>query len=276
MSLKNKIFTACVRGFEAAARLPGRRFYWKFMPRFVETLDVTYPVDAGGKTVRMRCTGEIARVRAETFLSKEPDTIAWIDMFASDDVLLDIGANVGVYTLYASAVRGLRTISVEPSAANLHALIDNIRLNGVEPLAHPVFAVAGETTGFVKVRANPVSNVTGGSGMMEEGGDMDIVGWDNAVPTVNLFSYTVDDLVYSCGLPFPAHMKVDVIGTTASVIRGAARYLADSKLKSAMIEKPDGNPEEEREIIEIMARNGFETDGRIKAVKLNMFFRRKS
>ena len=32
--------------------------------------------------------------RVQTFHSKERDTLAWIETFAADDVLVDIGANV--------------------------------------------------------------------------------------------------------------------------------------------------------------------------------------
>ena len=34
-------------------------------------------------------------------LTKEPGTIAWIEGFTEDDVFWDVGANVGLYSLYA-------------------------------------------------------------------------------------------------------------------------------------------------------------------------------
>ena len=39
--------------------------------------------------------------RADTVLTKELDTIGWIDEFDEGSVFWDIGANVGVYSLYA-------------------------------------------------------------------------------------------------------------------------------------------------------------------------------
>lgn len=41
--------------------------------------------------------------RAETYETKEPDTIEWIDLFFREgDVIYDIGANIGQYSLYAA------------------------------------------------------------------------------------------------------------------------------------------------------------------------------
>lgn len=40
--------------------------------------------------------------RFDTLLEKEPDTIEWIDGFRLGETLWDIGANVGIYTIYAA------------------------------------------------------------------------------------------------------------------------------------------------------------------------------
>jgi hypothetical protein len=39
--------------------------------------------------------------RAMTMLTRQPATIAWIDGFRPDGVFWDVGANIGVYALYA-------------------------------------------------------------------------------------------------------------------------------------------------------------------------------
>lgn len=112
----------------------GKRFYWKFMPRLLETVNLTYEVEAKGKQIKIYCAGEVSRFRAQTLLTKEPGTLAWIDQFSDGDVLLDIGAYIGVYTLYAAVTKGIRVIAVEPSAANFNNLSRNIQLNGVGEL----------------------------------------------------------------------------------------------------------------------------------------------
>ena len=48
------------------------------------------------------CTNEINYFRATTFETKEPETLEWIDTIPKNSVLWDIGANVGLYSLYAA------------------------------------------------------------------------------------------------------------------------------------------------------------------------------
>ena len=40
--------------------------------------------------------------RAKTLTQKEPDTICWLDSMEGDSTLFDVGANVGVYSIYAA------------------------------------------------------------------------------------------------------------------------------------------------------------------------------
>ena len=62
-------------------------------------------------------------------MTKEPDTIQWIDEFPEQTVFWDVGANVGVYSLYAATKPGVSVLSFEPLAANFHVLSRNIELN---------------------------------------------------------------------------------------------------------------------------------------------------
>ena len=47
-------------------------------------------------------THEIELWRSNTILTKEPETIEWINNFKKKEILYDIGANVGIYSLFAS------------------------------------------------------------------------------------------------------------------------------------------------------------------------------
>ena len=40
--------------------------------------------------------------RVDRILSKEPETIEWINSFENDSIFFDIGANIGIYTLYSA------------------------------------------------------------------------------------------------------------------------------------------------------------------------------
>ena len=74
---------------------------------------------------------ELNYFRVNTFSSKEPETLDWIDTLKPGTVLWDIGANIGLYSVYA-AKRGLEVVSFEPSVFNLELLARNINLNHLE------------------------------------------------------------------------------------------------------------------------------------------------
>ncbi|EMN13016.1 methyltransferase FkbM domain protein [Leptospira borgpetersenii str. Brem 307] len=65
------------------------------------------------------------RFRAMTFSIKEPDTLEWIDQIAENAVFWDIGANVGLYSIYAAKQKNAKVFSFEPSVFNLELLARN-------------------------------------------------------------------------------------------------------------------------------------------------------
>lgn len=65
----------------------------------------------------------MAKFRAETLLTKEPRTLEEIDRLKPGDVLYDIGASTGPYTLYA-AKRGILVHAFEKDANDLHTNVD--------------------------------------------------------------------------------------------------------------------------------------------------------
>ena len=68
--------------------------------------------------------------RFDTFSTKEPETLEWVDSIPKESVLWDIGANVGLYTRYAAKARDCEVFAFEPSVFNLGILARNIFLNG--------------------------------------------------------------------------------------------------------------------------------------------------
>ncbi len=40
--------------------------------------------------------------RYTTFVSKEPDTIKWIEEMTQDSIFWDVGANIGLYSIFAA------------------------------------------------------------------------------------------------------------------------------------------------------------------------------
>ena len=76
--------------------------------------------------------------RAFTFFSKEPETLGWIDSFRdvsgiADFVVFDVGANIGIYSLYARTKhKSARVYSFEPEAQSFASLCRNIDANKLD------------------------------------------------------------------------------------------------------------------------------------------------
>ena len=77
----------------------------------------------------MRHPAVFTKWRVDSLFTKEPDTIEWIRGFQAGEVFVDIGANVGMYTIWAAKTRGVRTFAFEPESQNYALLCRNIVMN---------------------------------------------------------------------------------------------------------------------------------------------------
>ena len=83
--------------------------------------------------------------RIITFSKKEPETLEWIESQKKDKCFFDIGANIGIYSVYNSIVNEGKTYCFEPSGFNTLQLIKNINLNNLQEkitvITNPLAAV---------------------------------------------------------------------------------------------------------------------------------------
>jgi FkbM family methyltransferase len=206
----------------------------------------------GRPVFTLRNFGHMTRMRAETFSTKEPETLAWIDGFEVPSKLLDIGANVGVYSLYAG-IRGHEVRCIEPDALNFALINLNIADNGLggRVVAYP-FSIHSES----KVAELNVGEYRWGGAQSsfdrkvnwkgEELGE----GFSQGSPGI-----TVDDFVAKTGFA-PNHIKIDVDGNELLVLEGARATLSDAQCKSILIELFDGHAEY-RKCIDIIEGSGL-------------------
>ena len=94
-----------------------------------ENLEPVATVEWSGKKIRFSTPNKFTFHRVESLHSKEPDTMSWIASFEPGDVLLDVGANVGMYSIWAAATRGTRVFAFEPESQNYALLNKNIYFN---------------------------------------------------------------------------------------------------------------------------------------------------
>jgi FkbM family methyltransferase len=175
--------------------------------------------------------------RAQTYSTKEPDTLAWIDsFFRLGDVIYDIGANIGQYSLYAAKrLRGdCQVLAFEPEALNYAKLNRNIVLNGLVGTIVPYCLAVTERTEldrfFVKTFA---------PGAALHALHRPVTQGEEPFPPQNqqgMMGVSLDDLTGRFGLPFPNHIKIDVDGIEDRIIRGAAGTLDGPGLRSVLVE----------------------------------------
>ena len=70
-------------------------------------------------------------METNSFLTKEPTTLQWMQGLERNSVLIDVGANIGIYTLPSAIFHVRKVIAVEPEIKNYNMLINNIELNNI-------------------------------------------------------------------------------------------------------------------------------------------------
>jgi FkbM family methyltransferase len=138
-----------------------------------------------------------------------------------DDLFVDIGANIGSYTILASGVAGARTICAEPVPKTFEHLCDNIRLNNLEGRVSAKNVAVGSSAGTLHFTSglDTVNHVARAE--------------DKNCETVPVPVVPLDDLL---GGEVPVLMKVDVEGFETEVVRGGQATLHSPKLQAILME----------------------------------------
>ena len=183
--------------------------------------------------IYLRVTSRTERNRLGA-CAKEPFTIRWIESSVrAGDVLYDIGANVGAYSLVAAKKPGggARVFAFDPSYTNLASLCANILINDAVDQITPVPVALSRTSELSVFRLRT----------LEPGGARHTLGHEGTTDGPTLYAqpamtFRLDDLVERFGLPLPNHVKLDVDGSELAVLEGAARTLASPSLRSMLVE----------------------------------------
>lgn len=138
------------------------------------------------------------------------------------DLFVDVGANVGSYTVLASAVCGAETIAIEPDPGTIVALKRNVEINGIGGRVSTVEAALGAQPG--------VAQFTVGLDTMNR---MATVA-DTSVREVPVLR--LDDVV---GDRNPILLKLDVEGFETEVFAGARATLRKPSLVAIETESRD-------------------------------------
>ena len=197
------------------------------------------------------------RWRVDTFFSKEPDTLEWIGGFARGEVMVDVGANVGMYTLWAAVTRGVRVYAFEPESQNYALLNRNIVLNSLADRIGAFCLALSDMAGLSRLH---LSEFVAGSSCHSRGEEVDFKHEPmRAAFSQGCVSARLDDLVADGAIAEPDYIKIDVDGFEPKVIAGARSILQGGKLRSLLIEV-NQNLSDHRAMVAQLNELGFRHD----------------
>ncbi len=189
-----------------------------------------------GTDLLLSVPNKINHFRFNTFSTKEPETLEWIDSIPEKSVFWDIGANVGIYSCYAAKARNCNVFAFEPSVFNLEFLARNIFQNGITSQVVIIPLPLSEDLSFNTLNMASTewgaAKSTFGENYGQDGQPLDKV---FEFQTIGLSMF---DAVKLLKIPEPDYIKVDVDGIEHLILKGATTVL--QKIKGMLIEIDEG------------------------------------
>jgi FkbM family methyltransferase len=215
--------------------------------------DVPFTIRTPRGSFDLLVSGPLELWRAATLHTKEPETLKWLEeTIEPGSVFYDVGANIGIYTLYALRLQpGVSAVCFEPDALNYARLNRNLKVNGLaSALAFPIGL--SDTTGLTRFGSrffvNGASSPLGPFGIDAHERE----GLDHQSGCV---LYTLDDFLRAADFaPRPTHLKIDVDGPERKVLCGARRALRRARLRHLLVELFE---DEVEEVSSFLAGFGF-------------------
>ncbi|MBX3662566.1 MAG: FkbM family methyltransferase [Burkholderiales bacterium] len=222
-----------------------------------ERLNPSCEIEHAGKVMKFATPSTLTLWRVESIYQKEPWTLEWIETFRQDDILLDCGANVGMYTIWAAATRGTRVYALEPEAQNYALLNRNILMNGLADRVKAYCMGLSDKSGLFDLHMADM-RVGGSCHAVDEPLDAHLRPL-KALFTQGCIARTLDELVAEGAIPVPNHFKIDVDGFEHKVVAGARKTLANPAVRSVLIET-NLNLEEHRAMVRELNAMGLRHD----------------
>ena len=210
--------------------------------------------------------------RADTILTKEPETINFINNFIKinnkdknkDLIFFDIGSNIGLYSIYASqTIDKIKVYSFEPSFNNLSILSKNISINN---LNNKVFIMPFSVTENKESKLFFPSKFY--ETMDQEGGAINYFGEINKLfvdssknrnnfLTYSTFGTSLDNLIDEKIIPLPDVIKIDTDGQELKILRGSRNLLKNCRTLKIQIELNEKDIAHFGESLKILESSGF-------------------
>ncbi|MDA8778752.1 FkbM family methyltransferase [Candidatus Pelagibacter bacterium] len=239
---------------------------YQFLPSIHEEIESRqyYEKIIHNKKIIFFCPSPQTFGRVQSLHIKEPETLNWIDSFQPNNsenmVFWDIGANIGLYSIYAAVkFKDIKIISFEPSTSNTRTLSRNISINNLENKIS-IFPLAlsdkeNIISYFNETRFSEGSSISNFNSDIDYRGE--IVKENQIKNKYNLFGTSIDNLILNEILTVPNYIKIDVDGIEHLILKGAENLLKNKNLKELSIEMNPTYVKQYEFINNIMEENNF-------------------
>jgi FkbM family methyltransferase len=216
---------------------------------------------------KLDVSDELSAWRGKTFYSKEPETLKWLEFFAmtnhNREIFVDVGANIGIYTLYWLHFPNTRAIAIEPFDENIRLLSKNISMNNfmtrVDIISKPLSSE--NTLGW-----SIINDIRPGGSDYKLSLNNNL----NQSNSIKVETLTLDSILG--GKKEKYILKIDTDGTDFDILKGAELALKDGKIVSLLIESSE---EDQRFIESYLKRFDLFADSRFNLIDEHSDTRRK-
>lgn len=239
--------TVCL-GLIKALNLNGRS---KFSNEFMQLLDPRIDVVLDNQKLTFRTGNGRLLWRAKSLLTEEPLMITWIRSMHRDDVVLDVGANVGIYTIpIAKRVQTVYACELDP--LNIAILKENMFLNAVTENVVVLPFACGVSAKIVDVKFRDLAY--GDALQLIEGGDPQNTRLGHQNHSAKVVQFSLDDIFVKLDLSRPNKVKIDVDGNEITVLQGMKDLIRGAN----EVYFEDSLSDSCREVVQFLLSTGFE------------------
>ena len=218
--------------------------------RLYNLLEPVYETKINNKKLKLFTPNRKCIYWLRTGPNSEPSTNEWISSFSKDDILVDVGANIGLYSLLAG-ICGIRKVyAIEANPFSFSVLSRNIIENGLSNKIIALCLPIGESSSIIKFNLSSTEAGTIGN---------EIASKTTQDKKLSIFSasFSLDELFRAQSIKNVTHLKIDVDGIEKGILMGAKNLLDSPNLKSVLVEDIEGYNKDKNELDTLMANHGF-------------------
>ena len=223
------------------------------------------------KKIKFLTTSKMTIARAHLFGIKEKEVYEFIDRYLGEnDTFVDIGANVGVFSIFSCIFKKAKCIAFEPEFSNLYLFKQNIILNNLITKidVYPCSVSDHNSLNFLHLSS------------LESGEALHSISKKNieytdekgkVVMRTGTYNISLDEFFYH-NKANPVMLKIDTDGKELEILNGAVETL--KKLKYIALEIPL-EIDKKNKCLEILDKNNFKELKDLQKDR-NLFFAKKN